>query len=85
MTSSLITDVAAPPRVPQPVSLLPVGSRLWRVVDGSGRALGHLAVRHESAGARYEARRFHVGDRAFRALGAFWTAAEAVDCLRLSR
>lgn len=85
MSTAIFRDDVVAPSVPPGVTLLPVGDGLWRVLDGSGRALGHLAVRREPAGARYEARRFHVAGGGFRQLGAFWTAAEAVECLRLSR
>lgn len=71
------------PRVSAAVRLLPVGVGLWRVLDGTGRALGHLAAREE--GARFTALRFHAGTATFREIGAFWSAAEAAECLRLSR
>ncbi|MBB4138999.1 hypothetical protein [Microbacterium invictum] len=73
------------PVVPHTVALLPVGPGLWRVVDRSGRAVGHLAERSIHAGGGWEARRFHVPSRSFRQIGIFWSAAEAVECLRLSR
>ncbi len=65
--------------------LLPVGPDLWRVVDADGRAIGHLGAHRSPRGLRWHARRFHVPSRQFRTVGAFWTAAEAVECLRLSR
>lgn len=65
------------------VRLLPVAAGLWRVLDAAGRALGHLAERDD--GARFAALRFHAASATFREVGIFWSAAEAVECLRLSR
>ncbi|SBS70726.1 hypothetical protein [uncultured Microbacterium sp.] len=71
------------PTVPAAVRLLPVGAGLWRVLDDAGRAIGHLAAREDDA--RFAALRFHAGSARFREVGSFWSAAEAVECLRLSR
>lgn len=71
------------PPVSEAVRLLPVGAGLWRVLDATGRALGHLATRED--GARFAALRFHAASAGFREVGTFWSAAEAVECLRLSR
>jgi len=65
--------------------LVPVADRLWRVVDGSGRALGHLQQRGAGKHARFAARRFHAASGRFRDIGEFCRAAEALECLRLSR
>jgi hypothetical protein len=65
--------------------LIPVADHLWRVLDVTGRALGHLDERGAGARRRFHARRFHTGSGAFRDLGAFCTAQEALDCLRWSR
>lgn len=73
---------ASAPWVPHSVRLLPVGPALWRVLDAQGRALGHLAHTDD---ARFAAFRFHVGTGVFREVGSFWSAADAVECLRLSR
>ena len=70
---------------PGTVTLVAVADDLWRVVDRGGRVFGHLQRRRMGEGARWVARRFHVPSRAFREVGSFWSAAEAVDCLRLSR
>lgn len=78
-------DTVGPPPVHPTLTLVPAGAGRWRVLDCSGRALGHL-VRYESElGPRYRAQRFHAPSRTFRAIGEFWSAPEAADTLRLSR
>ncbi len=67
------------------VRMLPVGRALWRVVDRGERALGHIEAHAEAAGLRYRASRFHAPSRAFMEVGDFWSAADAVECLRISR
>ncbi|MCT9820270.1 hypothetical protein N3K63_08230 [Microbacterium sp. W1N] len=81
------TRFDSPPAPALPGGLRPiaVGARLWRVLDGAGRALGHLEVRGDGPQRRYVARRFHAASGTLRALGAFWSADEAADCLRWSR
>ncbi len=84
----LIAEHAAEDHVQTPdsrVRLLPVGDRLWRVIDSAGRALGHLQSRGDGRLRRFAARRFHAPSGGFRDIGEFWTAREAVECLRLSR
>lgn len=66
------------------VSLVPVSAALWRVVDPRGRAMGHLQRLAEPQGERFRARRFHVASGAFRDVGEFWSAQDAVDALRYS-
>lgn len=61
------------------------GPALWRVVDASGRVIGHLQALAEGAGVRYRARRFHTASHTFRDLGEFWSADDAIDCLRFAR
>lgn len=93
-------DVAAPPATapgattrektratlpPGDLRLMPVAERLWRVLDPRGRVIGHLRVSGERAQRRFVALRFQARDRGFREVGAFWTRAEALECLRLSR
>lgn len=58
--------------------LIPVGSDAWRVIDRSGRALGHV----KRADDRFLARRFHVPTATFRELGAFRSVDDACACLR---
>lgn len=65
--------------------LVPVTDRLWRVHAPSGRIVGHLGIRGDEDSRRFLALRYHPGDRRFREVGAFWSVAEAVECLRLSR
>lgn len=58
---------------------------LWRVTDGRGRIIGHLESVGSPPMTRYRARRYHAGSRAFRDLGDFWSADDAVECLRFAR
>ena len=78
-------NAAGPPRVHPTLTLVPVGAARWRVLDCSGRALGHLERYESEFGPRYRAQRFHAPSRTFRAIGEFWSAPEAADTLRLSR
>lgn len=75
------------PQIPEqiPVTLAAAAPALWRVIDRKGRVIGHLQAMAEAAGVRYRARRFHAPSQAFRDLGEFWSAADAVDCLRFAR
>ena len=45
------------------VRLVPAAPALWRVVDRSGRVIGHLQAVREGADVRYRARRFHAPSR----------------------
>jgi len=87
MTTLTERTTSAPPRLRggTPVRLTEAASGLWRVIDVEGRIIGHLEAQAERQGVRYRARRFHAGSRAFRDLGAFWSADDAVECLRLGR
>ncbi len=67
------------------VRLAPAAPSLWRVIDPGGRVIGHLAARAEEAGTRYEARLLQVETHTFRPVGEFWSADDAVDCLRFTR
>ncbi|MBN9214553.1 MAG: DNA mismatch repair protein [Microbacterium sp. SCN 70-200] len=67
------------------VTLRAVSARRWRVLDRTGRILGHLRAEAVSAGTRFHAERFDLAGRRLRELGAFWTAVEAVECLRYLR
>lgn len=67
------------------VRLATAAPSLWRVLDASGRVLGHLQAVPSSTGVRYRARRFHPASGAFRDLGDFWSPDDAVDCLRFAR
>ena len=73
-----------PPPAPSPglrVHLIPVGPTLWRVVDMTGRIIGHLQHRDHALGSRWAARRYRDGG-GFRTVGEFWTVDEAVSALR---
>lgn len=77
-----------PPLMPDRIDgmmLMPVGPTLWRVVDPTGRAVGHVLVDGDGGERRFVARRFRIADHAFRDVGAFWTLREAIECLRFSR
>ena len=87
MTTIMEQMRSAPPplRGGTPVRLAQAASGLWRVINTEGRIIGHVEARVEHEGIRYRARRFHAATRAFRDLGAFWSADDAVECLRLGR
>lgn len=55
---------------------------LWRVVSPAGRVLGHLQAIPHPQGERYRARRYHPASATFVDLGDFWSADDAVACLR---
>jgi len=80
---NLMETPAVPPG--SGVKLAVAAPALWRVIDGSGRVIGHIQALAEDAGIRYRARRFHLATRGFRDLGEFWSAGDAVDCLRFAR
>lgn len=67
------------------VMLRAVSARRWRVLDPTGRILGHLRADERRDGTRFHAERFDPATGSLRELGAFWSAAEAVDCLRYLR
>ncbi|WP_100810805.1 MULTISPECIES: hypothetical protein [unclassified Microbacterium] len=76
---------AVPPPAPSSglrVHLIPVGPTLWRVVDMTGRIIGHLQHRDHALGSRWAARRYRDGVGGFRTVGEFWTVDEAVSALR---
>ena len=75
------------PGIPEdsPVRLAVAAPALWRVVDRRGRVIGHLQALAQGASVRYRARRFHPPSATFRDLGEFWSAADAIDCLRFAR
>ena len=80
---TLIDDFTTP--TVRGVTLRAVSARRWRVLDRTGRVLGHLRAEAVSAGTRFHAERFDLAGRRLRELGAFWSAAEAVECLRYLR
>ena len=67
------------------VVLRRVSARRWRVLDRSGCVLGHLRAEEDPLGVRFHAERFDLTAARMRELGAFWSAREAVECLRYLR
>lgn len=67
------------------VRLDPAAPGLWRVRDRAGVVIGHLQAVSELGGTRFRARRFHASTHAFRDLGDFWSADDAIECLRWGR
>lgn len=67
------------------VRLVLAGPALWRVLTATGHVIGHLQAISEAGGIRYRARRYHAATHAFRDLGDFWKADDAVECLLLTR
>ena len=80
--TTIIDDT--PPSV-RGVALRPISKTRWRVLDRTGRVLGHLRAERGTEGVRFHAERFDLAGARLRHLGAFWTAREAVDCLRYLR
>ena len=78
---------SATPTIPRgsSVRLAAAAPALWRVIDPTGRVIGHIQALTEGAEVRYRARRFHARSRSFRDLGDFWSAGDAIDCLRFAR
>lgn len=87
MTLSLASSPVAPPAVSPNfgVRLLPAAPGLWRVSNAQGHVIGHLQAFLPVLGGRYRARRFHSASRAFRDLGEFWSADDAIECLVFAR
>lgn len=67
------------------VRLVPAGPALWRIVDPGGRVIGHVQALGQGQELRYRAKRFHPATRAFRDLGEFWSAEDAVECIAFAR
>ena len=82
---SLLQETAVPaPRVAgiHRVRVTPAGARLWRVIAlPDGRVIGHLRAVGEKTNLKWSAQRFSVASRAFRDLGEFWSADDAVQAL----
>jgi len=77
-----MTPTLAPvPAAVRGCSFHPVSPQRWRVLDRSGRVIGHVRWEECADGVRYHAERFDLARARLRPLGAFWTAREAVDCL----
>lgn len=83
LTRSLPEIPYATPRLSSPREhLVRAADHLWRVHDGAGRILGHLRVVADPLGLRYRAERLHLATGAFRLVGEFWRADDAVSVLR---
>ena len=67
------------------VRLVAAAPSLWRVLEPGGHVIGHLQEVAQSGGIRFRARRFHPVSHEFRDLGDFWSADDAVECLRFAR
>ncbi|MDZ8172373.1 hypothetical protein [Microbacterium xanthum] len=79
------TDSSAPHLSrPTPLRLQPAAFGLWRVVDRHGRILGHLQRAADDGAARWRARRLSPIRHGFLDLGDFWSADDAVECIRYS-
>ena len=65
--------------------LVPAAPSLWRVMEPGGRVIGHLQEVAQSGGIRFRARPDNAAVHAFRDLGDFWGADDAVECLMFAR
>ncbi len=74
----------APPslRTTRDIRLVRATADLWRVVDLSGRVIGHLQLIAHPLGLRCRARRYHPPTARFRDIGDFWSPDDAVAALR---
>lgn len=89
MSNSLITSVpdvpVATPRLSSAREhLVRASDHLWRVHDQRDHVLGHLRIVADPLGLRYRAERLHLATGAFRIIGEFWRADDAVSVLRYS-
>jgi len=80
---TLIEQIAAP--TVRGATLRAVSARRWRVLDRTGRVLGHVRAEAQREGTRFHAERFDMVAARLREIGAFWSADEAVECLRYLR
>jgi len=58
---------------------------LWRVIDRGAVIIGHVQAVRRRGGVRFRAQRYHAPSSAFRDVGEFWRADDAVDALLFSR
>lgn len=79
------TDTAAARSVAAGYRLVQAAAHLHRVVDPSGRVIGHVADHEVDGVRRVIARRFHAATGAFVDVGAFWDVNDAVTALHHSR
>lgn len=64
------------------VRVAPAGPALWRVLDATGRIIGHLHELEHALGSRWAARRYRDGVGGFRTVGEFWSVDDAIGALR---
>lgn len=85
MSSTLDASVDAPhtsgPRRAAP-RLVAVRADRWRVIDATGRIIGHLDDVSDGTGARFRASRYRRATGALIAVGEFSRQTDAVDALR---
>jgi hypothetical protein len=86
----MIVSLQSPARAPAlrrglEVQLVPAAPALWRIIDPGGLVIGHLQACGSGSDLRYRVRRFHAPSRAFRDLGEFWSADDAVECAVFAR
>ena len=75
-----------PPLAPRTrMRLVAVAPSLWRVLEPGGHVIGHLQEVAQAGGIRFRARRYSPRAHAFRDLGDFWSADDAVECLVFAR
>lgn len=83
MNTTASARLSPPPRT-RYGRFIAAGPGLWRVVDPRGLVIGHIQRIGDGTDARYRARRYRPSRRGFSDLGDFWSAEDAVDCLRFA-
>jgi hypothetical protein len=78
-------DKAPTMETPEWARTVEVSKELWRVVDARGRAIGHVRAHRDGSAWRFSAERYSAHTRSFRRFGDFWSAREALECLRYLR
>lgn len=74
---------AAPQLASKREHLVRASENLWRVHEtATSRLLGHLRIAPDPLGLRYRAERLHLPTGAFRLIGDFWRADDAIQALR---
>lgn len=66
---------------PPGLRITSVAHDLWRVTDVRGLVRGHVRMVIADRAPRFRVERFHPASRAFRTIGEFWSAREALDCV----
>lgn len=81
----MTTIAATLPQRLRAYRLVAVSEGVARVVDASGRVIGHVAQSDDGDGCRYRARRFRAAAGGFVELGRFWHLEDAIAALHDSR